>query len=158
MSTISSELPIAKVNLVFETRNRRRLLLVKCKWALEYSPERAAVFRRDLSENWDLDAPFFMLAFTGGLYLWSREMAPDALPKFMASPQSIWEAYVGERGMGPEGIRAHGVEIAVRVWLEDLAWGIRELDLLSEADRMLVQSGLYELMRDGTARFDDIEP
>jgi hypothetical protein len=96
-----------------------------------------------------------MLAFTGALYLWRKETPSDALPDFIASPDSIWRAYVGELAMGPEGIRAEGVEIAVSFWLNDLACGIRKLNSRSEADQMLVRSGLYEQMRCGFIRRAD---
>jgi hypothetical protein len=155
MNTVSSELPLVKVNLVFESRKRRRLLLVECKWALRYPPEQAATFREDLLQNWDLDAPFFMLAFTNGLYLWKREAPPDALPDFTVSPESIWQAYLASSWVDREAIRAECIEIAMHFWLNDHACGIRKLNPLSEPDRMLEQSGLYEQMRGGTARFDD---
>jgi hypothetical protein len=60
---------LAQSDIVLEAATRHRLLLVECKWAREISPESAASFRQRLSRRWDLDAPFFMLAFTGALYL-----------------------------------------------------------------------------------------
>jgi hypothetical protein len=141
-----------KFDLVLESPRGRRVLLVKCKWAMKFPPEHAAYFRQALSEMWDFDAPFFMLAFTGGLYLWKQETATGALPDFMASPESIWRAYVGTLPPGPNGIRAEGVEMAVRFWLSDLAWGIRKLDMHSDADQMLVSSGLYEQMPNADVR------
>src|SRR6266496_3499292 len=101
------------VNIVLESSKRRPLLMVRCQWGREFSPEHAAQFRQALSEIFDLDAPFFMLAFTGGLYLWKKETALGALPDFIASPESIWRAYVGDIALGPNGLRKEGVEIAV---------------------------------------------
>jgi len=154
MNAVTCELPPAKVNLVFESRQRRRVLLVKCRWKLELSVEDAAAYRRDLLEPWELDARYFMVAFTNGLYVWKRETAPDALPDFTASPESIWRAYAPSSWAKGGALRAECIEIAMHSWLNDHAWGIRRSNPHSAADQMLERSGLYEQMRNGAVRFD----
>jgi hypothetical protein len=156
MSAVLSHLMLAQADIVLESATRHRLLLVECKWARELSPESAASFRQRLSRRWDLDAPFFMLAFTGALYLWRKETPSDALPDFSASPDSIWRAYIANVArMRPEGILEECVVLAVGAWLNDLAWGHRRLNPRSKADQMLVRSGLYEQMWHGIIRRED---
>jgi len=156
MNAVSTRLPIAKVALVLESRHRRRLLLIECMPAYVFPIEHAAIAREDLLASCEIDAPYFMLAFTSGLYLWRKDTTPGASPDYTASPETIWRAYLGERELqNPAGVHELNVETAVTVWLEDLAWGTRKLDPRSDADRMLVRSGLYREMERGTVRLDD---
>jgi hypothetical protein len=44
------------------------------------------------------------------------------------------------------------MELAIASWLNDLANNVRKPDPSSEADQMLIRSGLYDQMKHGVVR------
>jgi hypothetical protein len=142
----------AKADIVLDSPLRGRLLLVECKWAKESSPASAAHLRDSLSRLWNSDAAFFMLAFRTGLYLWKKDTAPNAPPDFVSPAKQVLREYLGKLADQADGPRAESMELAIASWLSDLASDLRKPDPKSEADQMLVKSGLYEQMKHGIVR------
>jgi hypothetical protein len=57
-------------DIVIETADRRRVLIVECKRMKETSPEQAARWRRNyVTHGLDSGVPYFLLASSGGLFL-----------------------------------------------------------------------------------------
>jgi hypothetical protein len=141
-------------DIVVETPDRRRVLVVECKRAKETSPSQAARWRRNyLVHGLDSGVPYFLLAFSTALFLWRENHDMNAEPDFTAPAKSILQRYLGAAiADRPGGPLEESLEIAFSTWLSDLANGIREPDVSSEADQMLVQSGLFAQIKDGVVR------
>jgi hypothetical protein len=140
-------------DIVIETRDRRRVLVVECKRAKETSPSQAARWRRNyLAHGLDSAVPYFLLAFPTALFLWRANHDMHAVPDFTAPAKSVLKRYLGAIADQPDGPLEESLEIAFSTWLNDLAAGIRQPDIGSEADQMLVRSGLLAQIKDGIIR------
>jgi hypothetical protein len=125
-------------------------LIVECKGGNEVSAEGAARFRRNLlAHELVPDVPFYMLAYPNYLYLWKRESAPDSLPDFQAPSASILKDYAPRLSTHPSNVQGSSLELVMLSWLSDLAAGIRGPNPTFAAEQMLLDSGLYKIIRDG---------
>jgi hypothetical protein len=141
-----------QADIVIETSDGR-ILVVECKRVKETSNEQAARWRRNyLAHGLDSKVPYFLLAFSTGLFLWRANEDVDALPEFTAPAKPVLKRYLGPIADQPDGPIDESLEIAFSTWLSDLANGIRQPDVNSEADQMLVVSGLLERIKDGKLR------
>jgi hypothetical protein len=93
-----------------------------------------------------------MLVLRTGVHLWKRDTPPGSQPDFRASAQDIWRDYLGELAEKPQGPREESMELAVSAWLNDLANNVSKPDPDSTADQMLVESGLYDRMKNAVVR------
>lgn len=142
-----------QADIVIESPDRRRILVVECKRAQDTSRQHAVHWRRNfVAHGLDAEVPYFLLAFSSGLFLWRANENIEAPPDFTAPAQSVLKRYLGSIADQPGGPLEESLEIAFSTWLSDLAHGVRQPDALSEADQMLVTSGLLEEMRGGTLR------
>src|SRR5882757_1584765 len=142
-----------RVDIVIESPDRRRILVVECKRAQDASSQQAVRWRRNfVTHGLDSEVPYFMLAFPTGLFLWRANANIGAPPDFTAPAQGVLKRYLGPIADQPGGPLEESLEIAFSTWLSDLAHGVRQPDSSSEADQMLVESGLLEKMRGGTFR------
>ena len=140
-------------DITIETRDRRRVLVVECKRGKETSPLKAAQWRRNyLAHGIHLDVPYFLLAFPTTFFLWRASRDANAAPDFTAPAKSVLSRYLGKIADRPDGPLEESLEIALSTWLNDLATGIRQPEPGSEADQMLVQSGLLAQIKDGVVR------
>jgi hypothetical protein len=145
-------------DIVLDSPLQRRVLVVECKLAKEASPEGAARLRRSLyAHRLAPEATFFMLALPTALYLWKKDSAPDALPDFASAAKPVLRDYLGKIADQAGGPRGESLELAISSWLSDLASRLRKPNSESDADQMLVASGLYEQMKDGVVR-TEFEP
>ncbi len=137
------------------SRDRQLILLAEVKWVKESSEDTAVFFRHNLLSHQLLpQVPFFLLAYRNALFLWKEASQSDARPNFQAATRPVLKKYLGgladsDTGPGPEGM-----ESAIKLWLSDLASGIESPDAGSDADKMLVDSGLYEMIRNGEVHRD----
>lgn len=160
MSAITaSSLPMsstAQADIVVFSRDKRPILVVELKDTGAYTtPESAAGVRRSLMAHGLLpDAPFFMLVTPIKQFLWPKIAAPHDLPGFTAPSTSILDHYAAPRPSRPKQGRGGALEIVIFSWLSDLASGIRSPSRDSPADQMLVESGVYQQIRGGTADFE----
>jgi hypothetical protein len=142
-----------RAEIVIESPDRRRILVVECKRAQETSRQQAVRWRRNLvAHGLDSEVPYFLLAFPTGLFLWRANANIEAPPDFTAPAQGVLKWYLGPIADQPGGPLEESLEIAFAAWLSDLAHGVRQPDVLSEADQMLVTSGLLEKMKGGVFR------
>jgi hypothetical protein len=63
----------------------------------------------------------------------------------------VLREYLGKRAEAG-GTRGESLQLALVSWLGDLASAIRQPDPTSEADQMLVKSGLYDKIRFGEVK------
>lgn len=140
-------------DIVVETADGTRALVVECKRMKVTSAIQAAEVRRSLQAYArDLSPAFFMLAFHTGIYLWRAEAAPGAQSEFSAAAKPVLQRYLGSVADRPGGPLPESLEIAISSWLSDLVSGIREPDPDSEPERMVVDSGLLAQIKGGIVR------
>jgi hypothetical protein len=137
-------------DIVAYSPDHRRMLIVECKMSTETSSESAARLRRSLLQHGLLaETPFFLLAYPTGLFLWKGDAKVDEQPAFSAPAKPILRKYLGEAAKDDANLRGESLELALYSWLSDLVSGVRTPETGNEADQILVQSGLYEMIRRG---------
>lgn len=140
-------------DIVIETSDRARVLVVECKRMTVTTPADAAHVRRSFQGYApNLSADYFMLALPTELFLWKGDADPDAPPQFSAPARPVLQSYLGTVADRPGGPRPESLEIAISSWLGDLASSIRKPDPDSEPERMILESGLFERLRGGIVR------
>jgi hypothetical protein len=142
-----------QADIVVESPDERRVLIVECKRTKDVSNEQAARWRRNyVAHGLDAHVPYFLLAFSSGLFLWRANTNIDAPPDFTAPAKPVLKRYLGPIADQVDGPIEESLEIAFSTWLSDLASGIRKPDADSEADQMLVDSGLLAKIKNGKLR------
>ena len=134
--------------LVVDSIYRRTILTVECIAQSGESIEEA-VYLRDtlLPEEIDIDDCYFMLARISVINLWMPRSARGALPDYTASVLPILREHAHER---IDDLDRAGLRQAVASWLESVSrWRDKGT---SEAEKMLVRSGLYEKLRGAYVR------
>ncbi|HTU65770.1 MAG TPA: hypothetical protein VMF52_07465 [Steroidobacteraceae bacterium] len=132
------------------SKSRQLVLLAEVKWVKESSEASATFFRKNLIANHLLPCePHFLLAYRNEFFLWDAGSSADDPPRFRAPAKSVVKKYLStvssaEVAPGPESM-----ESAVKLWLSELVSGIELPDASSEPDKMLVDSGLYEKIKNG---------
>jgi hypothetical protein len=140
-------------DIIAYSMDHRPVLVVECKGGKGTSPENAALLRRNLLAHELIpDAPYFLLAFATAFFLWREKTPADELPDFSASARSVLREYLGELAEKAPATRGESLQLALVSWLGDLASAIRQPDPGSEADQMLVKSGVYEKIRRGEVK------
>lgn len=153
MSLQKSIAMAVQADFVIETKDRRLILVVECKRAKTTSITHAARWRRNfVAHGLDSAVPYFLLAFPTEIFLWHANQDIDAPPDFTAPAKPVLKRYLGPIADQPGGPLEESLEIAFSTWLSDLANGIRQPDTNSEADQMLVVSGLLARIKDGVLR------
>jgi len=144
----------APLDIVVDSPTGRRVLIVECKATRKSTPEDAAQVRRNLLAHSQLPADaFFLLAMPSKLFLWSKDRAKDAAPSFSADAQPVLRDYLGPIADQEGGPRGESLELAIASWLGDLTSNLRSPNQ-SDADRMLVESGLLDKIKGGRVRTD----
>jgi hypothetical protein len=144
----------ALLDIVVDSATGSRILFVECKITRKSTPEEAAQVRRNLLAHSQLPADaFFLLAMPSRLFLWSKDRGKDAPPSFTADAQPVLRDYLGTIADQEGGPRGESLELAIASWLGDLVSNLRTPDK-SDADRMLVESGLLDKIKGGRVRTD----
>jgi len=152
-ATLIRTMPVPS-DITVESPLRRTVLVVECKFAKDASPPAAARLRNRLVADGYLYVPseaFFMLALPGHFHLWAPGIAPDALPSYSTNALPVLRSYLGRIAEQDSWPGAENMELAVSAWLSDLAASIRKPDA-SDADQMLVEARLFDLMKGGLVR------
>jgi hypothetical protein len=142
-------------DIEFESRLRRTVLVVECKFTTDESAASAARQRNRFVVG-DVDVPpgaFFMMAFPTRFHLWRPDASADAPPAWSVDAKPVLRRYLGDVANKVPWPGTWCTRFAVSAWLDALAAPIREPDT-SEAEQMLVDTGLYELMKGGSIRSD----
>lgn len=138
-----------EADIVVDVPGRGRVLVVEVTWFSEPSIEKVIEHRDIRAPFWSTHFEYFMLVLRGEVYIWRRNTPPESPPDFSAPIQEVWNRYLGELAERPETLRSTVMQIAISSWLHDLANGVWPPDPESEADQMLLGSGLHELMKHG---------
>ena len=132
---------------------RELVMLIEVKWSKDSSEEDAIFFRKNLRGNRILsDGPHFMLAYRNRLFLWKGSSAPDAKPDYASPAKPILKEYLGERTDAENEVGPETLEQAYKLWLIDLIRGSKVPDPKSDADNILVDSGVYARIKGGEIR------
>jgi hypothetical protein len=118
----------------------------------EPSLAKVTQLRDDLAQFWSTQFEYFMVTLRAELYLWRDDAPPGSPPQYTASAKQIWRDYLGEYGDRPETLLCVSMEMAVASWLNDLANNVTKPDPESEADQLVLRSGLYDRMKGGVVR------
>jgi len=120
----------------------------------EGSAAYAAQFRQNLLKCGAVpNAPYFAIVFPGQLFLWDRSARGlGAPPRYSATIRDVLREYLGALGEHPERLGEESLLIGLTGWLSDLANAVREPR--SDADRVILDSGLYSAIQRGTVTYD----
>jgi hypothetical protein len=147
----------AKPDAIVFSPDWRLQAIVEIRNAPGAGAEWAAQTRRNLIQDELLPvSPFFLLALPDRLYLWRDTTGSlDAVPaEYEADGTAILSPYIGDPSARKYPLSNEGLDLAVTFWLRDLV-DMRLEDLLSSPEyQWLLESGLYELVRDGRVDAD----
>jgi len=140
-------------DITVQTRLRRIVLMVECKFSRDASKAAAARVRDRLLDGY-IEVPadsFFMLALGLNFHLWLPGTANDALPTFTADATPVLRPYLGRLADRLPWPGAEAMQISVFSWLAELARGVDEPGPF-DAEQMMVSSGLYDVMKHCTVQ------
>jgi hypothetical protein len=131
-------------------------LVVEAKSQQQTSRDWAARFRRNLLAHQAIPpAKYFLLAMPDHLYLWKNGVnLAEAPPDYEIPTWEVLGGYLGARNEPPRRVWEESLQLALASWLNDVASSKRELRPESEADRLLVDSGLYEAIKSGAVHVE----
>lgn len=134
--------------------DRTLQLVVEVKSRPGASSEWAAKFRRNLLANGAVpNAPYLIIASPQRLYLWRKGPNTEVPPDFSAGTQEVLKEYLGKLAEQSPHLTEESLQIALISWLRDLTFR-RPPRQDSDAERILVESGAYEAIRDGAVTSD----
>jgi len=134
--------PMSARDIIAYSPDEQTVLVVEIKSGKEDTPEQLERSRRQLmADAASLEAAFLLLAQRNGLFLWKKDAAPGTKAEF-ASVKSVLRDYASSVADQAETLRKPEMEMVVHSWLDDLAIGIRTPKADSEADQLLVRTGV----------------
>jgi hypothetical protein len=139
----------ASTDIVVYARDRRPVLAVEIKEKINASAKDATALRRYLLAHGLVPASaFYLIVYPTMLFLWRRETPATGLPDYAVSAKLAGDEMDGAH------LRKGGLQLVVFWWLSVLANDLRDADPSSEAEKMLIDSGVYENLRHGEVRFE----
>lgn len=139
-----------------ESRRHGIVLVADFIFADDDSPAAVADQRRRFLASGYLEVPptaFFLMACPEVFHLWKPNACDDALPAASASAASVLYPYFGSEAPTLTWWSRSPIESCIESWLSGLAdWPGKRDE--SAADRMIVEAGLYDLMRHGKVRYE----
>ncbi len=126
-------------------------LVVEAKNSGTGSPEWAAAYRRNvLAHRVVPQAPFFLLASPRHFYLWKDAPATEAAPPdYQIDTDAVLPGYLRELSVPLDQLSGAGWEFVVAAWLDEVVGGPPRHDLPAALRHWLVDSGLYDAVRNG---------
>ena len=135
------------------SRDRQLVLLAEIKWDKESSEQNATYYRRNLLSHGLLSSvPFFLLANRSTLNLWRGTASPDEAPTYTAAAKPIFKRYLGPLADDERGPGSESLQFALTRWLSEFADESRAPDQSSDADQMVINSGLAQQLKGGEVR------
>jgi len=129
------------------------VLVVECKVVRDArSTDAAAVRRNPIVHGQVPIGAFFLLALPTTFLMWNPGADITAASAFTASAESVLKDYLGAIVDREGGPREESLELAITSWLADLVDGLRKPVDSSDADSMLVASGVYDRIKGGYVR------
>jgi hypothetical protein len=147
--------PMSLHDITVYSANAGPLLVVEVNGSKNSAPDQLERLRRILmsgSDTWGAD--FFLIAQNNGLFLWRKGAEPGTEAEF-ASIKTLVREYAPSIADRDMLIPKDGMEILMYAWLDDLVLGIRQPQLESDADQLLVRTGVYDRMREGRVVVED---
>jgi hypothetical protein len=135
------------------TPSNELILVAEVKGLKESDEGAATFFRRNLLAHGLLPvSAYFLLAYRTTLYLWSPKQSPEASPEYRAAAKPIFKRFLGDVAELPNGAGPQSLEFAIKAWLDESAREAKSDSLESDADRMIVRSGLLERLKGAEVR------
>ncbi|HEY9749654.1 MAG TPA: hypothetical protein V6C63_13300 [Allocoleopsis sp.] len=131
-------------------RNGQLALVVEAKRKINASPEWAARLRRNILAHGTFPkAPYFLMVFPDRFYLWTNVEAhlEQSEPTYTIDARPILQPYFEQAGVTAEQISGQSLELIVASWLGEIMHSEQPLE--NQAQRWLVDSGLYAALADG---------
>jgi hypothetical protein len=129
-------------------------LIVEAKRRVPASREWAAKMRRNMFAHMVLPrTPFFLLALPERFFLWKNAPPMETTPPdYEIDTQQVLQPYLAKLQTSLSALSENGFELLIRSWLEDVVNSPPDSARLGQANRWLVESGLYEAIRQGSIK------
>jgi hypothetical protein len=158
-STSVDQRPTQWVDIAVRSADGRLQLVIEVKNRAGADAAWAAEMRRNLAmHSAGAEAPFFLLALPDHFYLWHNVSPPQdfVLPEYDADPAPLLAPYVGEGLQALVGLSGAGLQLAVSAWISGLVSFGLDQDLMPVHYQWLLDSGLYDAIKGGTALVEAI--
>jgi hypothetical protein len=97
--------------------------------------------------------PFFLLALPDHFYLWKNAFSADMLlPNYEIDANQTLQNYATKLRTPLANLGANSFNLLVHAWLDDIINLPPDSPRLIGADRWLMESGLYDAIRQGTIK------
>ena len=140
-------------DIIVYARDRRLALAVEITSLSEPIQDVIATRRHLVMHPLFPRASFFLLVNPSSMFLWREETLSIAPPDYEVSADAVVNYLLGQESRKWEMTQGE-LEIIVLHWLGTIVNGLREADPASPPEQMLIESGLYELIRNGDLQFD----
>lgn len=139
-----------KPDFMVYTPGNELLLVVEVKATKNESAEWAAKLRGNLIAHGAVPySPFFLLVLPEHVYLWKNSTSPrESPPDFVSQTKAMLNPYLSKLGEDYSRLSESSLELAVRSWLNDMATSSISKQPINIENRLLVESGLAERLRD----------
>jgi hypothetical protein len=145
---------VARADFIVESPVDTPQLIVEVKTKTPASPDWAAQMRRNMFAHLALPpSRYFLLALPERFYLW-KDAPPLAVtpPDYEIDARQVLEPYLNKLKTPLASLSHSSLEILVRFWLEDLIRSRVDQVGNSQAEKWLVESGLYDAIKHGYIR------
>ena len=149
----------ARADLALFDSHGRLTAVVEVKSKMGTSIEWAKFTRRNILARWETDGVgFFLLVTPDRLYMWkdSGTGLGPVPPTHNADTTAEFAPYFKGAGVSPNHISGHAFELVVGAWLGDVMRSARRADESTDAQRILVESGLDTAVRDGRIEYEAV--
>ena len=148
-----------RADLALFNSHGRLTAVVEIKSKMRTSIEWAKFTRRNILARWETDGvDFFLLVTPDRLYMWkdSGTRIGPVPPTHNADTTAEFAPYFKGAGVSPKRISGHAFELVVGAWLGDVMRSARRADENTDAQRILVESGLDTAVRDGSIEYEAV--
>lgn len=149
----------AHADLALYNSHGRLIAVVEVKSKMRTSIEWAKFTRRNILARWDIDGvDFFLLVTPDRLYMWkdSGTSLGPVPPTHKADTTAEFAPYFTGAGISPTRISGNAFELVVGAWLGDVMRSARRADESTDAQHILVESGLDTAVRDGRIEYEAV--
>jgi len=121
------------------------------QWATQM---RCNLLRYEVTPN----APYFLLALSDNFYLWknSNSVGDKALPDYIINANGVLSPYFDQSCWSLNEISQYSFEILVNNWINTLVDSELNNEKMDKELAWLFDSGLYETIKHGSVRIDEI--
>jgi hypothetical protein len=142
----------SSVDFVVQDKQGNPALLVEVKALRDRSEDWARKMRRNLSVHGPLpDAPFFLLALPDRFFLWTdhSQLDPMDRPSHAIDAEPLLAPYFDRAEVSPERAAGATFELIVWTWLQRILQSPSPDALPDRSREWLLDTGLFEALRNG---------